>query len=137
MPPAALAQTQQGADAFVRYFFQQMNVAFSRSDPNLISSLQNGHCVTCDNYEKALASARDGGRYIRGDSFTVADVAAAPPQGDAAQVEVFGSVPARAQVDGSGRVVEALKAVARFHLIVTVQRGAAGWLVSDIALGSS
>ena len=55
VPAEAQAHTAQGADAFVRFFFAQMNVAFSTSNPDLIRQLSNDGVRDVQNYAKALA----------------------------------------------------------------------------------
>ena len=137
VPPAATALTPQGADAFVRYFFDQMNVAFRTSNASLIDALSTPACITCNNYEKALTEASKAGHFLNGDSFKISAVAAAPPEVDHSAVDVIGSLPARDVVDAQGKVSEHIAATSRFYFIVTVKRRANMWTVSDIALGKS
>lgn len=137
VPTAAKAQTPQGADAFVRFFFKQLNVAFSSSEPSIIGAYSNGECTTCDTYEKAVAAARNDGHFLRGDSFVVSEVAAAPLQSLGTLVEVFGAIPARQLVDGNGKFLQTLTADGDFHFTVAVKRTSDGWLVSGIRLGST
>jgi hypothetical protein len=136
-PSAARARTAEGADAFVRFFFARMNVAFSSSDPTIIESLRNAECLTCANYEKALAATRKAQTFMRGRSFAVKDVAAAPLHRFGTLVEVFGNIPSRERVDNAGRVLKSLPAEGRFHLTVAVKWIEGHWLVSGIKLGSS
>ena len=136
LPEAAKAKTPQGADAFVRYFFSQLNVAFSTSDASIIKALQNGECATCDNYQGALEAARSAGHFLKGNSFEVRDVAAAPLQPLGTTAEVFGAVPPRSQVDARGVVLKELPAGSDFHLVAVLKHGPHGWLVSGLVQGS-
>ena len=133
IPPAAREKTPQGADAFVRFFFKQLNLAFSASDASLLTGLSNDECMACTNYEKAMVAARDNDHYLVGDSFTVSDAAAAPLQELGTRVEVIGSLPERKLVDGRGRPLSTYPARGRFHFTVTVKWNTGGWLVSAIA----
>jgi hypothetical protein len=120
----------------VRFFFEQLNIAFSSSDASIIRAFSNSECTTCDNYAKALAAARKNGHFLKGQSFAVSNVAAAPLQPRGTLVEVFGAVPPRTQVDANGRTVSALAADGPFHFTVAVKLTGAGWVVSGIKLGS-
>ena len=133
IPAEARALTPQGADAFVRFFFAQMNVAFQRSDPSLIRELTNGECETCENYAEALEAARSKGHFLRGDSFVIANVAAAPLRAKGTFVTVTGSVPTTVEVDQAGRVLRNVAAEGSFRFTVAVKTTPRGWAVSGIA----
>lgn len=137
VPADARANTAQGADAFVRFFFAQLNVAFSTSDPTIIREMSNDECQTCANYAKALDASRADKEFLVGDSFVVIDVAAAPLQARGTIVEVLGRTPARQIVDAAGRVVTQLPVGGKFHMQVAVKRQVSGWLVSGMRLANS
>ncbi len=99
VPPAATALTPQGADAFVRYFFDQMNIAFRTSNASLIDALSTPACITCNNYERALTAADKAGHFLSGPTFAVTAVAAASPNGKGTTVDVVGKIPARDSID--------------------------------------
>jgi hypothetical protein len=134
VPPQATANTSQALDAFVRFYFQQLNVAFSTSDASIIRRFSDPRCVTCNNYARGLDADRDS--VIRGDSFSVADVAAPPVQASTAVVEVLGSVPPRALVRRDGTLIKTLPSGGRFHFGVSVIRVTQGWRVLSIARGT-
>jgi hypothetical protein len=133
IPPQATPNTSLALDAFVRFYFQQLNVAFSTSDGSLVRRYSDPECGTCQNYAKALDTNPD--HVIRGDSFSIIDVAALPVARDGTLVEVFFNVPARELVDANGRVLEALPAAPNRHFTLNVLRTATGWSVRGIRLG--
>ena len=118
----------------MRFFYEQMNTAFSRSDASIITALSNDECTACSNYVKALESASRDGESIRGDSFAVTDVAVPPLQALGTIAEVSGVTPAREVVGASGDVIKTLKSDGRFHVQVAVKWLEGRWLVSGIRL---
>lgn len=135
VPPAATALTPQGAEAFVRYFFDQMNEAFRTSNASLIDALSTPDCITCNNYESALMASKKAGNFLSGPSFALTAVAATPPDGKGSVADVIGRLPARDVVDARGKIVQRLPAKARFYFVVTVKPRGGAWVVTDIALG--
>ena len=132
LPRLAKARSPQGADAFVHFFFEQLNFAFSSSSPETIRALSNSECETCATYEESLTDARSKGRRIEGDSFAVDTVAAAPLQSLGTLVEVTGHVPARRVVNADGKVMQSLPTNGSFHFTVAVKWVSGHWLVSAI-----
>lgn len=49
IPEGARANTEDGAVAFVRFWFEQVNVAFTSPNPNLIPALSAEGCKSCAN----------------------------------------------------------------------------------------
>jgi hypothetical protein len=136
LPTAAKARTAVGADAFVRFFFAQLNTAFSASRPEIITQLSNAECETCMTYRRSLTAARDNGTVIQGDSFVIDDVAAAPLQALGTLVDVTGHVPARKLVTTTGQVKQSLAPDGRFPLTVAVKWIDGRWLVSAVGRSS-
>lgn len=120
VPAAAQGTTSQALDAFVRFYFDQFNVAFSTSDPSIIRRYSDPACGTCNNYIRALSKNTD--HVIRGDSFAGLDVAAPAVAEGGTLVEVFFVVPRRELVDRNGVVLEKLPAKAMQHFVVNVIR---------------
>jgi hypothetical protein len=135
VPSDATVHTAQGAEAFVRFYFEQLNLAFSTSDPEIVRALSHPECGTCSNYAKALAANRN--EVIQGKSFAVTSAAAAPLQREGTFVEVFGRIPARRLVDRTGKVLRALPDGGAFHFSVAALRTASGWTVRAIKIESS
>lgn len=134
VPSAAAAKTPQGAESFIRFFYEQLNLAFAASNPEAIRAYSNGECEVCARYEAALAASKKSGEYIRGASFDVRDIAVPPLQALGAIAEVTGRTPARAVVDAQGAVLRALKEEGSFHVQVAVKWLDGRWLVSGIRM---
>lgn len=130
IPPQATANTPQALDAFVRFYFQQLNVAFSISDSSIIRRLSDPACGTCNNYADSLDADRR--QVIRGNSFSVSEVAAPPIESTGTVVDVYFSQPSRQLVDLSGRVLQELPAKPQQHFQVNVLRTGDGWRVRGI-----
>lgn len=133
IPVEATAKTSLSLEAFVRFYFKQLNVAFSTSDPAIIRNLSDPMCRTCENY---AASFKPTER-VRGDSFLLTDVAVPPVGNPVTNVEVFGAVPARSVVKPDGSLVRALPAAGKFHLVVAVARIGSEWRVASIGKATS
>ncbi len=132
LPEAAKAKTPQGADAFVRFFFAQLNIAFTSGTPEMIRVLSAPSCVLCKTYADALGAARANGQFLDVDTFVISDVAAAPLQQLGTIVQVFGSTPLRHLVDRRGTVLETVPATGAFHYELTAKRTPDSWLVADL-----
>jgi hypothetical protein len=133
VPAHATPNTRLALEAFVRFYFQQLNVAFSTSDGTIIRRYSHPDCGTCANYAAALDETPE--HVIRGDSFSIIDVAAPPLASHGGTlVEVLFNVPARSLVDKSGRLLEALPAEPNRHFTLNVLRTATGWSVRGIRL---
>jgi hypothetical protein len=63
IPPQATAATSQALAAFVRFYFEQLNVAFSSSDASIIRRYSDPACGACNNYAKALVRRFGDGRW--------------------------------------------------------------------------
>lgn len=64
IPAAAREQTPAGAEAYVEYFFDQFNVAWTKPQPGLIKSLSDPACQFCKKTEATAARlASDKQRY--------------------------------------------------------------------------
>ncbi|MCU1623814.1 MAG: hypothetical protein JWL79_2659 [Frankiales bacterium] len=132
IPPAATVESPQGAEAFVRFFFGQLNAAFSDSDASRIEPLIDANCGTCSNYVKALKA--DPSSVIRGQSFAVESVAASPLASGGSYVSVFGRVPPRELVARDGRLLKSLPDEGAFNFTVAALRTNKGWLVRAIRI---
>ncbi len=59
IPAAARQQTDAGAEAFVKYFFEQFNVAWTEPRPGLIASLSDPDCQFCAKSETTARRLAD------------------------------------------------------------------------------
>ncbi len=133
--PTDPAVTPVSLEAFVRFYFKQLNVAFSTNDAALIRRYSDPICKTCNNYAASIAGKP--GEFTRGDTFVLSDVAVPPLGTGVTDVEVFGDVPARAVVDKAGTVLRKITSDGQFHLTVSIAREGRAWRVASIGRASS
>ena len=105
IPAAARAHTPAGAEAFVRYFYQQVNAAWTTPSAGLISALSSPVCKSCSELETTANQLLRKKQHYDGPPVTIASVGAladlSPGQ---AQVLVTFIQEHRNVVDASGHV---------------------------------
>lgn len=134
VPAAARARTPQGADAFLRFYFSQLDEAFAASKPQLIRRLSDPACGTCENFARSLEADDE---FIRGHSFSDIEVAVPPLTEPGTLAVVTGMVPARQVVDRSGNLIKQLPEGGRFVFEVNVQWHSGHWIVRGIRKAAS
>jgi hypothetical protein len=128
IPAAARAHTPSGAEAFVRYFYSQLNTAWSKPQAGLISGLSAKTCKTCAALEGTAADLAATGRHYRGEVLAVATIGSISES----EVLVVGVQPIGSVVDSKGAVVKSGTKVQPLKFVVTVEWPAQGWLVQEI-----
>lgn len=130
VPSAAVPATPQGAAAFVRFFYGELNGAFQDGHDERIRRLSDGLCATCKNYANAVTAGRKANSRIVGVTFGSLEVAAGEPKNGVTLVTVLGIVPKRQEnTDG---VLKTLVSEGSFNDTVAVQRHGERWLVRAI-----
>jgi hypothetical protein len=76
IPPAAKAHTPEGAEAFVRFFVEQSNVASMEADVTILPGLSDPGCLSCTELQKQVEELRAKGHHYRSSPVTVSDVSA-------------------------------------------------------------
>jgi len=132
IPVAARAHTPAGAEAFVRYFYYQLNVAWSTPKSGLVSVLSLPTCKTCANFEAEAKRSATKKERIIGES-VVLDTVSTSDATNLAKLTVLaiGYQPKTVVVDTSGKTVETVQRE-RVRTLVTAQWGANGWLIAEI-----
>jgi hypothetical protein len=106
IPAAARVKSEKGAEAFVRYFFDQVNLAWTTPRAGLIASLSSTSCEFCKTTEAAAKGLAEANQRYASDPVTVRSVDAltGAPEG---QLYLFvDMVQNRANiVDKAGKVV--------------------------------
>jgi hypothetical protein len=74
IPAAARVHTPAGAEAFVRYFYSQVNIAWSKPKVGLISSLSETTCKSCTALEGTAADLVKKGQHYDGPPVTIRSV---------------------------------------------------------------
>ncbi|MEI2731796.1 MAG: DUF6318 family protein [Dermatophilaceae bacterium] len=71
IPPAARPNTIAGAEAFVRYYVDRVNVALRTSDPSVLDLVTGTNCPGCKGVRDLVAANAAAGQHAAGDSWTV------------------------------------------------------------------
>jgi len=132
IPVAARAHTPAGAEAFVRYFYSQLNVAWSKPQAGLISALSLSSCKTCANFEREAAKSVTGKEHVVGQSIVLDSINTSDATNPAKMtILAIGQQPKTVVVDALGKTVETVQ-LERVRTLVTVQWGANGWRLGEI-----
>jgi len=132
VPAEARANTPDGAKAFARHFFGQVNKAYTTPQTGLLAPLSTPNCKTCaaaeDNASSYLATGR---RYDR-DALDVLEVALdAETISDGHVVDVTAHQRPAKVVDSAGTVTEQINEV-RSVFVVWVRRVAGSWRIDSV-----
>ncbi len=131
MPTAAKAHTPAGAEAFIRYFFDRLNLAWTSPNAEALKGLCVASSKSCAGYrDTAERLATDKQHYDSVPVELVSLVRVAPADG----AEIYDTEAAQTAshiVDGHGVVIESFSRKL-LHLAVYVRWGAQGWIVQDI-----
>jgi len=128
IPAAARAHTPAGAEAFVRYFYSQLNIAWSTPKSGLIAALSLPTCKTCAALEGSAVDLASKHQHYAGEVFAVGTVGAI---GDS-EVLVTGEQPAGAVIDINGSVVRSKAKAEKAKFIVTLAWSSGGWRVREM-----
>jgi hypothetical protein len=132
IPAAARAHTPAGAEAFVRYFYAELNVAWSKPEAGLISRLSATTCKTCSNFEREAAKSVAKNERVIGPSIVLENVSTSDATNPAKMtVRAIGYQPKSVVVDAKGATVQTLQRE-RVRTLLTVQWGAVGWRLGEI-----
>jgi len=132
IPVAARANTPAGAEAFVRYFYSQLNLAWSKPQAGLISVLSTPSCKTCANFEAEASKSVAKMEGVVGQSIVLDSVDTSDATNSARMtVLAIGYQPKTIVVDATGKTVETLQRE-RVRTLVTVQWDADGWRIGEI-----
>jgi hypothetical protein len=130
IPVAARAHTPTGAEAFVRYFFDQVNLAWATPKPTALDGLYAPTCTTCTAIRGSAADYKAKGLRYRDTPLTrISPTSVTAATGATTRVNATAMQEASAVVDRDGKVVEAVpRTPSTFDLTLTWVGG--GWQVS-------
>jgi len=66
IPAEAMAQTPEGAVAFVKFYYDRMNAAWSGPQPSLLEGLSTADCGTCSNLTQRAKDLNAAGQKTSG-----------------------------------------------------------------------
>jgi hypothetical protein len=132
IPAAARAHTPAGAAAFVKYFHDQLNVAWGTPRSGLLAPLSLPSCNTCSTFESTAANMAPKHERMLGDTVRIdsADPGAAESNGDQTVV-VTGAQLKTSVVDSNGKKVRDIPGD-KLRLLAMTRWTASGWRVSEI-----
>ncbi len=132
VPAEAKVHTAFGAVAFVRFYFAQVNRAFTEADPGALTGLSDPECGTCRNYAATASKFAVDGQRIRGMAVRVISAEGPPEENGYIAVDTHLDAPAREITRRDGALVEKLAADPRYHVTVYVKRVPDGWVVRAV-----
>ena len=135
VPSAAVPATPQGAAAFVRFFYGELNAAFQDGQGRRIRALSNPICAACNKFASDIDLGAGHGKKIIGTTFDALKIEASAQKNNFSSVTVLGTVPTRQRVVNG--VITVLPASGPFQTTVTLQRRQGHWLVVEIRLERS
>ena len=131
IPAAARANTAAGAEAFTRYFFEQLNRSWSTADPTLLPPLSEPGCKTCGAFTASAASFRSKNQHYKGEFFSVTSIGALGEGPKGQEVVVVGKQEPGAIVDQAGRVIETSVAQAG-KFVMSLRWTGSGWKAVEL-----
>jgi hypothetical protein len=106
VPKAARQHTNKGAEAFVRYYNQQLNIAWSKPKTGLLKPLSLSSCKSCEGYESQAEQAADSGEHLDGPGSQIESIEiTAGGSNDTLRATVKEAVQARRVLNADGKVV--------------------------------
>ena len=79
VPPEATADTAQGAAAFARFFFAEINRAYSERDPEFVRRLAASECGSCAAVATDIERLQRADHQVAGRRYIVSSAEASPP----------------------------------------------------------
>lgn len=131
IPAAARANTPEGAEAFVRYFVEQVNRSWQTANSELVRPLASDECTSCTAFMGTADEYKRLGHHYDGVPMAVADsIVSAFSETEGTVVFVYGEQAAAAIVDSSGATVRSIPA-AKSNIAVTARFGDS-WKVTKV-----
>lgn len=106
VPSAAAANTPQGAAAFARFYFEQLNQAFLSLDGSVLRSFAAPGCETCENYAGAVERLRAAGHRLDGGQYKLIFAEAPAFEPGLVTVDLAWRRAAARELDAAGSVVK-------------------------------
>lgn len=110
IPAAARSHSQGGAEAFARFYMEQVNQAFIKADPTSLDGFSASNCKTCSSFRQGAEDLRAKGHHHEGLSISVDGAPANSYTPQTAIIQLFVTQHSVPIVDRSGKKVEETKA---------------------------
>ena len=132
IPAAARAHTPAGAAAFVKYFHDQLNVAWRQPRAGLLAPLSLPGCKTCTALEDNAADLVAKHEHVSGDPVRIDAVNLSDPASNGDQRLIITGAQLRTSVvDSKGQKVRDIPE-AKIRSVAMTRWTASGWRVSEI-----
>ncbi len=133
VPADALANTPQGAEAFVRYFLQTLNRGYTVPEPGAVARLSTATCKSCAGYEDRFDELVANQRRLDRQPFVLTEVMLVGDTATGAVYSVDAVVNQQAVriIDSTGATHQTWTAKAGI-LVVDLVRADGYWLVNGV-----
>ena len=109
IPAPARPHTQDGAEAFARFYMEQVNRAFTSADPTALAALAGPDCKTCSAFVAGAKDLKAKGHRHQGLSISVDGSPSNSYKPNSAIVQVFVTQHSVPVIDRRGKQVEQTK----------------------------
>lgn len=130
VPTAAQAATPEGAAAFARFWYAEIERAFVERDPEIVRRLSAPGCAACSRFVASLTNLRDNNERTEGVVYMIVAAEAQAISGNTTRVAVVYNGPPTVRYDASGQVIRREPAATMVAEELGLIRSGESWLVT-------
>jgi hypothetical protein len=131
-PTGIDAPGPEGAAAFAKFFYAQVEQAFATNNPTLLEAISLPECESCQNLIKSVQAITKVGGRVDGYKITVTAAVAPASTGDATRVDVIRNSTTNTEYDAAGKVVSREPGRNGIEEQMNLRRVAGKWRVAKI-----
>jgi hypothetical protein len=133
VPAEARANTAAGAEAFVRFYFERLNVAFVEANPAALTGLSAQTCGSCASFAASVRRLRAKEQRVTLEPFRIMGMSETPASGSAKRIfsVVLVHVPTTI-ISGSGALITR-EPQERMLLDAALMRAPGGWAIAGLS----
>ena len=131
IPPAARPETEGGAHAFAKYFFDSLNSAAVHGDPDRLAGLFGGECKTCIAMHGSLGDLKASGHHHEKPAIRIVSVAT-DSFATERRVILIGVDQSAVRVEDSQGRITSRTIAGRGTFAMTLRYGPAHWIVARL-----
>lgn len=131
-PSGKDAPTPEGAAAFARFVYAEIERAFVARDPSIVEAVSTPGCVSCKNFIESIKGVRDGNGRVEGYRIDVRVAVAPGGTGQTARVDIIRDSTANIEYDRAGRVVSKEPGLRGIEEQMNLVRVNESWRVANI-----
>ncbi|WP_285244500.1 DUF6318 family protein [Pseudarthrobacter sp. fls2-241-R2A-127] len=134
LPEVAKTETKEGAEAFVRFWYENLSFAYETGNTEAFIQISGPGCVFCNGLKDGISEAWSGGRWISGGKIETPAVTATVEPGTEpyAVVQVIQSTIEIRNADGT--LLQKPTPATNTGSRAGVTFGASGWKMTDLGL---